>query len=79
MAEQIARGGNASASDYIRQLLRDEQKRQARLAVEEKLQEAIHSGEPLPVTAATWEESRRRVAQRLKAVSNKRRADGKNR
>jgi antitoxin ParD1/3/4 len=76
---QIELGGFSTASEYIRQLIRDEQKRQARLAVEAKLQEAIDSGEPVPVTAKTWQETNQRVAARLQAVSRKRRVDGKNR
>lgn len=79
LEEQIAHGGYASPGEYIRQLLRAEQKRQARPGVEEKLQEALDSGEPRAVTATTWRGSQKRVEARLKATSRKRRADGKNR
>jgi antitoxin ParD1/3/4 len=76
--QQIARGGFGTASEYIRQLLREEQLRQARLAVEAKLEEAEASGKPEPVTAKTWEESEQRVAERLKAA-RKRKPHGENR
>jgi antitoxin ParD1/3/4 len=77
--QQTDQGGFGTASEYIRQLLREEQKRQARQAVEVKLQEAIASGEPVPVTAKTWKESAQRVEERLQAASRKRRTDGQNR
>ena len=76
---QIDEGGFGTASEYFRQLLREEQKRRVRLAVEAKLSEAEASGEPVPVTAKTWKESQRRVAERLRAAPRKRRSDGKNR
>jgi hypothetical protein len=53
---------------YVRQPIREEQLRQGRLAVEAKLEEAEQSGEPVPVTAKTWKDSEKRVAERLKAA-----------
>jgi antitoxin ParD1/3/4 len=58
--EQIDQGGYGNANEYIHQLIREERKRQARLRIEAKLQEAIDSGEPEAVTAATWSESEKR-------------------
>jgi antitoxin ParD1/3/4 len=77
--QQIDSGGFGTASEYIRQLLREEQRRQTRQAIETKLAEAEASGEPTPVTAKTWKETEARVQERLQAASRKRRADGKNR
>ncbi len=77
--QQIRKGGFGTTSEYFRQLLRDEQKRQHRLAVEEKLMEALNSGAPVPVTSATWKASRQRVADRLKVSASRRRAHGYNR
>jgi antitoxin ParD1/3/4 len=76
--QQILQSGFSTASEYFRQLIREEQKRQCRLAVEEKLMEALNSGPPVPVTEATWKESRKRVAERIKAATAKRRVNGKN-
>src|SRR5262249_18508250 len=59
--EQIDQGGYGTASEYIRQLIREERKRQGRVRVEAKLQEALDSGEPRTVNAATWKESDKRV------------------
>ena len=69
---QIDEGGFGTASEYIRQLLREEQRRQ----VEAKLAEAEQRGEPQPVTTRTWAESEQRVAERLQAA-RKRRSHGK--
>ncbi len=77
--EQTRKGGFESASEYMRRLLRDEQKRQARQAVEARLADASDSGDPVPVTAATWQETQRRVEKRIQAVSGKRRLNGKHR
>jgi antitoxin ParD1/3/4 len=76
---QLHRGSFATASEYIRQLIREERRRQARLVVEAKLEEAEESGNPVPVTAKTWKESENRVEERLKAGARKGRPDGKNR
>jgi antitoxin ParD1/3/4 len=77
--EQIDRGGFGTASEYVRQLIREERRRQCRLAVETKLEEAEQSGEPVSVTAKTWKDSEKRVAERLQTAARKPRRDGKNR
>jgi antitoxin ParD1/3/4 len=77
--QQIRQGGFGTASEYMRQLIREEQRRQTRVAVEAKLLDAEESGEPVPVTAETWKETEKRVAKRLKAVARQPRAHGKNR
>ena len=66
-------------SEYIRQLLREEQKRQIRLRVEAKLDEAIASGDAVPVTGETWKDSGKRVEDRLRAAHTKRGSHGANR
>jgi hypothetical protein len=48
-------------------MIREEQRRQAHVAVEAKLDEAEKSGDPVPVTAKTWKESEKGVEERLKA------------
>ena len=77
--QQIDQRGFGTTSAYMRQLIREEQRRQARLAVEAKLHEAEASGQPVSVIAKTWEETEKRVAARLKAAARKSRAHGKNR
>jgi antitoxin ParD1/3/4 len=75
--KQIDEGGYSTASEYIRELIREAKKRQSRLYVEEKLQEALDSGKPEPVSAATWRASQKRVEARIKSASKKPRAHGK--
>jgi antitoxin ParD1/3/4 len=75
---QIEECGFATASEYIRQLLREEQKRRARLAVEARLDEAIASGDAAPVTADMWKETDKRVENHLRARRTRRRSHGAN-
>jgi antitoxin ParD1/3/4 len=76
--KQIDKGGYCTASEYIRELIREARKRQSRMVVEGKLQEALDSGEPESVIAATWKASQKRVEDRIRALK-KRRAHGKTR
>ncbi len=73
---QVDEGGFGTVSEYVRQFLREEQRRQGRLAVEAKLRQAEASSDPVPVAEKTWTESQERVAQRLRAKSRKRKPDG---
>jgi antitoxin ParD1/3/4 len=66
---RVEHGGYETADEYISQLIREDQRRRARQAVEAKLQEALDSGEPQAVTAATWEQSQKRVQARLRRAS----------
>ena len=77
--QQIHQGGFGTASEYMRQLIREEQRRQTCVAVEAKLLQAEESGEPAPVTTKTWKETEKRVAKRLKTVARQPRAHAKNR
>ena len=51
---QMAQDGYASASEYVRALIRDAQKRRAKLELEAKLQEALESGPATPMTHKDW-------------------------
>lgn len=77
--QQVRQNGFGTASEYIRQLLREEQQRRRRLEVEERLAEAAASGPPAQVTETTWKESQQRVAARLKGRSRKHRAHDQDR
>ena len=63
--EQVRQGGYGTVSEYFRQLLREEQKRQAREQVDAKLLAAIDSGEPIPVTREYWDQFRKEAQQRI--------------
>jgi antitoxin ParD1/3/4 len=62
--QKVAQGGYSTASEYVRQLVRDDQKRAAQERLETLLMEGLESGPPHEMTAADWEELRRRVWQR---------------
>jgi antitoxin ParD1/3/4 len=64
---QLAKEGYASASDYLRALIRDAQKRQAKQELEAKLLEGLQSpaGE---MTDADWAALRQRIHERSPAL-----------
>lgn len=65
--EQVSAGGYSSASEYVRELVRADQKNKAKEALEERLLEALQSGDAIDVTPKMWEELREKVRARAKA------------
>ena len=69
--KQVQTGGYETASEYVRQLLREEQRRQAQQKLEDLLVEGIESGPSTPMTRKDWDdvrqEGRRRLAARKRA------------
>lgn len=61
--EQTRRGGYGTASEYLRALIRDAQKRQAEDRLESMLLEGIGSGTPIDVTPDYWEGKNARLAR----------------
>ena len=51
---QMTQEGYASASEYLRGLIRDAQKRQAKRELEAKFREAMESGPATPMTRDDW-------------------------
>jgi antitoxin ParD1/3/4 len=66
---QVAEGGYSSASEYIRELIRADQKRKAEEKLEALLLEGLNSGEPIEVTEAFWNEKRRQLLERHRKVN----------
>jgi antitoxin ParD1/3/4 len=58
---QTKRGGYGTASEFLRSLIRDAQKRQAEDRLEAMLLEGLDSGKPIEVTPAYWQEKKSRV------------------
>ncbi len=52
--EQVAAGAYSSASEYIRELVRADQKRQAKEQLEQTLLDALNSGEAMEATPEWW-------------------------
>ena len=61
---QLAEEGYATASEYLRALIREAQKRKARRALEAKLLEGLQSGPATPMTQEDWDDLERRVWER---------------
>jgi antitoxin ParD1/3/4 len=61
---QMAQEGYASASEYLRALIREAQKRQAKQVLEAKFREAIESGPATPMTPDDWQQLERNVWER---------------
>lgn len=62
---EMARDGLASASEYLRALIRDEQKRRAKQDLEAKFREALESGPATPMTREDWTALRREALEDL--------------
>jgi antitoxin ParD1/3/4 len=65
-AEERASARYSSASEYIRELIRRDQKEAAKEKLEELLIEGLESGKPIVVTEDYWEKKRQELAGRHK-------------
>lgn len=61
--DQTRRGGYGTASEYLRTLIRDAQKRQAEDHLENMLLEGMVSGKPIDITPKYWEGKKTRRAR----------------
>lgn len=62
---QIEGGRYGNASEYVRELIRRDQERQAQQRLEQLLLEGVKSGKASPLTRQDWAELRTDVAERL--------------
>ena len=68
--ERVNEGEYSSVSEYVRELIRIDQKRKLEERIDALLLEGLDSGEPIPVTNEYWEEKKRKLTARLgKAIS----------
>jgi antitoxin ParD1/3/4 len=65
--EQVSAGGYSSASEYVRELVRTDQKRKAKDQLENILLESLQSGDAVDITPRMWEELRQKIRTRAKA------------
>lgn len=65
---QVASGGYSTASEYFRQLIRADQKRQANERLEALLLEGLESGTATPMSDKDWQEVRSAVAKRQGSI-----------
>jgi len=67
--EQVAQGGYRTASEYLRALVHEDQKRKARERLEALLLEGLESGPATEMTDDDWDEMRRRFDERHRNTS----------
>lgn len=63
--QQVTAGGYSTASEYIRELIRQDQKRKATEKLETLLLEGIQSGAATSMTEKDWEDIRRVVREKV--------------
>ncbi len=77
MKRKLKEGGYSTPSEYIRDLLRDDQKRRAQERLETLLLEGLNSGEPRVMTKREWKEMRSKLLARLEARKSLSRGDSR--
>lgn len=63
--EQIANGNYSTASEFVRELIRQAQKQAAQERLDAALLEGLESGNPIQVTPEFWEQRRKELEKRL--------------
>lgn len=69
---QVSEGGYSTPSEYLRELLRNDQRRRADDRLEALLLEGLQSGEPIQITPEYWETKRRQLIERHSGISDNR-------
>jgi antitoxin ParD1/3/4 len=67
LEEQVVAGEYSSVSEYMHELVRADQKRNAKVQLEQTLLESLHEGEPLEATPKFWANLREELKNRPKA------------
>jgi antitoxin ParD1/3/4 len=63
--QQVANGGYSSASEYFRELVRQDQKQKENERLEAMLLEGLNSGTATAMTDQDWEDVRQAVGERI--------------
>ncbi len=63
--ERVSEGGYSSTSEYVRDLIRSDQKRKAEERLDALLIEGLESGEPIPASQESWEAKKRKLGERF--------------
>lgn len=61
--EQVKAGAYGTASEYVRQLIREDQEKKQRARVDALLLEALESGKPIDITPEYWEGKRKHLTE----------------
>ena len=62
--ERVKEGGFSPPSEYVRELLREDQQRRAEEKLEALLLESLNSGKPIKITPEYWEKKRQQLIKR---------------
>jgi antitoxin ParD1/3/4 len=65
--EEQTESGYSTPSEYVRELIREDQKRRAKERLDTLLLEGLNSGVPIPANAEFWRELKREAITKLKA------------
>ena len=71
---QVGSGRYSSVSEYVRDLIRDDEKRKAQEKLESLLLEGIQSGKPTAMTHRDWEEIRRKAVKQFETRKARKKA-----
>ncbi len=72
--EGQAQHGYSTPSEYVRELIREDQKRKAREKLEVLLMEGLTSGDSIPVNAEFWKDLKQEAVAMLESRQNASRA-----
>jgi antitoxin ParD1/3/4 len=64
---QVGSGRYSSVSEYVRELIRDDEKRKTQDKLEALLMEGIRSGDPTEMTRQDWDDIRREALKQFQA------------
>ena len=65
--EQQLQAGYSTPSEYVRELIREDQKRRAKERLNAMLLEGLNSGESIPADAVFWTELKREAVAKIEA------------
>jgi antitoxin ParD1/3/4 len=71
---QVESGGYSSVSEYVRDLIRIDEKRKAQEKLEALLMEGILSSEPTEMTRQDWDDIRKEALKQFEARKSRKRA-----
>jgi len=66
IADRVSEGHYASASEYVRELVRQDRDQRSRAAVDAKLLEALEGGDSREMTPADFDRARAEVRRRVR-------------
>jgi antitoxin ParD1/3/4 len=65
--EAQTKNGYATPSEYVRELIREDQKRRAKAKLDALLLEGLNSGDPIPADAKFWADLRKEAWSKLES------------